>query len=73
MVEAEKTRNYPDLPELIDAKTVQDRFHMSRVMVYNLINNPACGIVQIGRRKFFHRDRFLKWLEDQTTANQKGA
>lgn len=65
MSEAAETSTYPELPELFDAQTAQDRFHMSRTMTYQLLNNPACGIVRIGRRKFFHRDRFLKWLDAQ--------
>ena len=66
MTEKTLSSTYPELPELFDAQTAQDRFHLSRTMTYQLLNNPCCGIVQIGRRKFFHRDRFLKWLDEQT-------
>ncbi len=68
MREPEETNTYPELPELFDAQIAQDRFNFSRSMVYQLLQNPACGVVQIGRRKFFHRDSFLKWLEDQKIA-----
>lgn len=55
----------PELPEIFDAQTAEDHFHLSRSMVYQLLSNPNCGVIRIGRRKFFHRDSFLKWLEDQ--------
>ena len=60
-----ETNDYRDIPELFDAKFAQKRFGFSRCMVYELLNKQACGIVSIGRRKFFHRDTFLHWLKEQ--------
>ena len=54
-----------ELPELVNAKTIQERFGFSRSFVYQLLNCPDAGAVQIGKRKFFLRDRFLEWLSQQ--------
>lgn len=54
-----------ELPEIFDANTALSYFGFSRPMVYQLLNTPATGSIQIGRRKYFHRDSFLKWLEAQ--------
>lgn len=45
----------------------------SRQMIYQLLNRSDCGVVRIGRRKFFHRETFLKWLKDQAEPGRKGA
>ena len=65
-MEEKEELQYPHLPELFSAKVAQDRFGLSRSMCYELLSNPACGVVRIGARKFFLRDRFLKWLDEQT-------
>ena len=56
-----------NLPTLLDAKTLQQAFPFSRTRVYELLNMIDAGfVVQIGRRKYVHRDNFLKWLDEQT-------
>ena len=66
----EKYENHPDL---MSAEYVQKHIGLSKQMTYMLLNRQDCGVVHIGRRKFFHRDTFLKWLADQAAAGQKGA
>ena len=60
-------------PDIMSARYVEEKFGMSKRMVYALLNRQDCGAIQIGARKFFHRDTFLKWLADQAQAGQKGA
>ena len=43
----------------------QDGF--SRSMSYKLLNRADLPIVQIGNRRYIHRELFQKWLEDQAT------
>lgn len=57
--------NNHELPEIFDVKLAMGRFGFSRTRAYELLNTPATGSIQIGRRKYFHRDSFLRWLESQ--------
>ena len=51
---------------LLDAVSLQ-AFGLSRAMAYQLLNRQDLPVVAIGRRKFMHRELFLKWLERQAT------
>lgn len=60
------TQNMNDLPYLIGANDAMHLFGFSRPMVYQMLNNPECGVCIIGRRKFFVRDKLLEWIEKNT-------
>lgn len=60
-----------ELPYLIGADDAMTFFGFSRPMVYNLLNDPECGVCVIGKRKFFIRDRFLEWIEKNTLKQEK--
>ena len=60
-------------PDLMSAEYVQKNIGLSKQMTYTLLNRQDCGVVHIGRRKFFHRDTFLQWLKDQAEPGRKGA
>lgn len=62
---AEKNMNRNELPVMFDAKWAIDNRLMSRPMAYKLLNCPEAGAIQIGKRKFFLRDKFLEWLSQQ--------
>ena len=53
-----------NFPELLSAKDAE-KMGLSRPMVYKLLSRKDVPVIQIGRRKFFHRDKFLQWLDDQ--------
>jgi len=38
---------------------------ITRSMAYQLLNRTDLPVVQIGTRKFMHRDLFLDWLRKQ--------
>lgn len=57
------------LPELLSAKDAQN-MGLSRPMVYQLLNKDGVPVIQIGRRKFFLRDKFLLWLDNQIQKKQ---
>lgn len=59
-----------NLPELLSAKDAE-KMGLSRPMVYLLLNRKDVPVIQIGRRKFFHRDMFLQWLSDQAKEKEK--
>ena len=56
---------------LISATKAQELFGFSRPMVYNLLNRSDCGVVVIGRRKFFMKDKLMAWLEKQTSSSER--
>lgn len=51
--------------ELLTATDLQ-KMGFGRSMVYQLLNRADLPVVQIGRRKFMHREMFRKWLEEQS-------
>ena len=51
--------------ELLNATDLQ-KMGFGRSMVYQLLNRTDLPVVQIGRRKFMHREMFCKWLEEQS-------
>jgi len=57
---------------MLDAVSLQ-AFGFSRAMVYQLLNRQDLPVVVIGKRRFMHRELFLKWLEEQATAFKEGA
>ena len=50
--------------ELLSASDLQE-MGMGRSMVYQLLNRADLPVVQIGKRKFMHREKFLEWLAGQ--------
>ena len=56
-----------DIPELLDARTLQSLFGFSRSMVYALLNRRDLPVVVIGRRRFMHRNLFTQWLAEQAS------
>ena len=47
--------------------SAHDLVHMgfTRSMAYQLLNRTDMPVVQIGTRKFMHRELFLDWLQQQ--------
>lgn len=58
-----------DIPELLDARTLQSLFGFSRSMVYALLNRRDLPVVVIGRRRFMHKSLFESWLAEQASSN----
>lgn len=56
---------------LLDAHDLQTFYNFSRSMSYDLLNNPSCPVVQIGKRRFMITQEFEAWLRTQAVnANQ---
>lgn len=53
-----------DTPEILSAKDIQN-MGFSRSMSYALLTNMGLPVIQIGKRKFVKRDKFLEWLDKQ--------
>lgn len=56
-----------DTPELLDARTLQSLFGLSRSMTYALLNRRDLPVVTIGRRRFMHKSLFESWLAEQAS------
>ena len=65
-------KNPESFPVMLTAKDAQALTGFSEPMIYRLLNQNGTGAVRIGRRKFFHRDHFLKWLEQQADPSCNG-
>jgi hypothetical protein len=59
--ERENARNVPQTMLL----SVHDlvKMGLTRSMSYQLLNRDDMPVVQIGTRKFMHREQFLDWLQ----------
>ena len=44
---------------------------IARSLAYQLLNRSDMPMVQIGGRKFMHRELFLDWLRNQATSDKK--
>jgi len=47
------------------AKQAQIATGFSEGMIYQLLNRKDTGAFSIGRRRFFNRDMFLAWIDEQ--------
>ena len=59
-----ETRN--EYPVCLSAQDAKRLMGWSRAMTYKMIHHPEAGGFAIGGRWFFHRDRLLAWLEEQS-------
>lgn len=59
-----------NLPELLDSDGIRAVTGCTRGMSYKLLNRPDTGVVQIGRRKYLHRETFMAWLATQAHTGQ---
>lgn len=66
------TMKVADQKELLDQKDLGLLYGFSRPMRYALLNRPDLPVIQIGGRKFMHRQLFDEWLRAQASG-AKGA
>ena len=61
-----KYRTYDELPLVLKADDVAKTLNISRTYAYALFHRQDFPSLQIGNRMLVPRDRFLKWIEDNT-------
>ena len=61
-------KNYDDLPLTLDAYDLQVALRISRASIYRLLHDPQFPSIRVGGRLLVPRDKFLSWLERQTTS-----
>ncbi len=67
----EKNTTDTTLPVCLDARTARSVMGWSRAMTYRMLHCPEAGAFSIGDRLFFHRDRLLRWAEEQSNGTKE--
>lgn len=52
----------------LSVSEVQEALGIGRNAVYNLVNRADFPKIRMGRKLIIPRDAFLRWLDEQTTA-----
>ena len=55
------------LPITLCAEEVAQVLGISRAGAYTLMHSEGFPVIRIGKRMIVPRDKFLQWLEDQTS------
>ena len=52
---------------ILTAKDLQkEPFNLSRCKAYQLMNDPNLPVIQLGKNKYLHAERFNEWLLNQS-------
>jgi excisionase family DNA binding protein len=54
-----------DLPLVLSVKQLQHVLGLGKNGVYNLLHQPGCPVIRLGRAVRVSRDRFFEWLDRQ--------
>lgn len=68
----ERTKHMENAKILWDINDLLEQ-GFSRTKAYQLLNNPQMPLVQIGKRKYLHRELFEAWIKEQAQDGQKNA
>lgn len=58
-----------EIPLAMSAKDIQ-ALGFSRPLAYRFLNMADLPVIEIGGRKFMHRDLFFDWLAEQATGKK---
>ena len=62
-------KNYDDLPLTLTAQEVGEALGISRAAAYELVRSKGFPHMRIGTRILVPKDKFIRWIEDQTEMN----
>ncbi|EJW17598.1 helix-turn-helix domain-containing protein [Paenibacillus alvei] len=62
MTQTSENSTLESLPEVLTPEHVKVYLDIGRDNAYELFNSNAFHVVKVGRRKFVHKDVFVKWL-----------
>ena len=65
-----KFKNYMDLPLMLSVPEVGEVLGISRAGAYELVRSKGFPKVKIGNRIVVPKDKFIRWIEDQTEVEQ---
>lgn len=60
-----------EMPEMLSAKDISDYLGISLGTSYKMLKRDDFPTTQIGKRKVVSRERFIEWLENNTTGGKK--
>ena len=55
------------LPCMLNAKDVERYMRISRTQAYEQMHAEGFPLIRIGKRMLAPRDKFLQWVDNQTT------
>ena len=61
-----------EYPIMLTVKDAQALTGLPRSTLYKLLHRQDVPVIANGRRLYLHRDRFLAWIEEQTTLRSEG-
>ena len=61
-----KFKNYMDLPLMLSVPEVGEVLGISRAGAYELVRSKGFPKVKIGNRIVVPKEKFIRWIEDQT-------
>ena len=67
-----KFTSYDDLPLMLSAPEVAEVLGISRAGAYELVSSARFPHMKIGSRILVPKDKFLKWIDEQTVTEVGG-
>ena len=64
--------SYDDLPLMLSAPEVAEVLGISRAGAYELVSSAGFPHMKIGNRILVPKDKFLKWIDEQTETEVNG-
>ena len=61
-------KSYDDLPLFLNAELVAQVLGISQAGAYDLLHSEGCPVLKIGTRMVVPKEKFRKWVEEQTGA-----
>ena len=61
-----KYRSYDDLPLMLSAPEVAEVLGISRAVAYDLVRSAGFPHMKLGNRILVPKDKFIKWIDDNT-------
>ena len=61
-------KSYDDLPLLLNAELVAQVLGISQAGAYDLLHSEGFPVLKIGTRMVVPKEKFRKWVEEQTGA-----
>ena len=64
------TREYysnDQLPCMLNANDIKEYMRISRTQAYEQMHAEGFPLIRIGKRMIVPRDKFLQWVDNQTT------
>ena len=62
-----KITTHDELPTILNANHIANYLGISRAGAYTLMHAKGFPTIRIGKRMLASKDKFLRWIEDQTS------